>query len=340
MLRSISRRSFLQFSALTTASMLASVACSPSTTLNQSEPLRMGLVFWPGFMPWQTAESRDLFTPEGLKVKLEWFPVQTEMMSAFVAGKLDVVIASISDLYVMLSQGAQAKVVLVTDYSNGADAILAAPSIKSIKDLAGKEALVELSTPGHLLLLNALESSGVPPEKVRIVNRPVDAAAKELIAGKAQVAYAWDPLVSEVVKSGKGKVLFSSREVPGLIPALVTVQQKFLDTQPEVIQRLIKVWYSTLEYRRNNLAEALPIEAKRAGVSVAEYEQLLKGLEWLTPQKSAAAFKGGYSTESLIVSAEVVSDFLVSQNVLKEKPPAIKTLIDDQFLKAYLESAT
>lgn len=334
----LSRRSFIRYSALATASALVSAGCDGLGRQTQKEPLRLGSQLWAGFMPWKTAEEKGFFKQNDIQVNLTWVESLTQLNTDLAAGKFDAASLTTSDLYQVISQGGKFKAVLATDFSSGADAIITTPEIKALKELADKKAEVELGSVGHLLYLQALDAGGVPQNQAELVNTLADVAVKNLVAGKAQVIYAYEPFVGQALSSGKGKAIFSSKDVPGLITDLLIVNQKTIDEQPETVEKLVKTWYDTLNYRNQNLQEVLSIEAKQAGVSVEEYQRILQGLVWLTPEKAAATFREGYNTESLLISGRTVANFLEEQKVIETQLPGIETLIDDSFIKKYLET--
>ena len=76
-------------------------------------------------------------------------------MDAFAAGQLDAVAMTNGDALVTGATGAQNVMILINDYSNGNDMIVAAPGISTIDELKGKKVGVEIGFVGHLLLLNA-----------------------------------------------------------------------------------------------------------------------------------------------------------------------------------------
>ena len=338
----LSRRAFLRSCSIASATALTGVSCQQAkinqNIVPQSQPLRLGLNLWAGFMPWKVAQEKNLFQLNELNAELNWFPVLSDQLLAFNAGKVDVAGMTMSDFLTGVSNGVKAKVVSVIDISLGADAIVVAPSINSLKDLSGKSASVEIGTVGHLLFLKALEQGGIPQSDVQIVNQASDAAIAALIAGRTKIAYAYEPFVSQAVNSGKGRVIFSSKNVPGLVPDLMVISQRVIEQEPEAVQRLLKVWYQTLDYRNTHLEEVLPIEAKQAGVSVEEYKNLLKGFKWLSPQEAIFTFQPRETTQSLIYTANQITEFMLNQKLLSRKPPAFTELIDERFIKNYLSN--
>jgi hypothetical protein len=79
--------------------------------------------------------------------------------------------------------------------------------------------------------------------------------------------------------------------------------------------------------------EVLAIEAKQAGSSVKDYQNLLAGFKWLTPQDANAMFQPGTTAQSLIFNAEDVSSLMLKEKLIAKQLPPITELIDDRFLK-------
>ncbi|MDX2215569.1 MAG: ABC transporter substrate-binding protein [Oculatellaceae cyanobacterium bins.114] len=336
-----SRRSFIRSSALTTATTLLTIGCSrqthsPPLSEASDQPIRLGFNLWPGAIPWQIAEDQDLFKAAGVNAEITWFQVLGDQINAFNAGKIDIANLTLNDLFMSNSNGVLCKVILMPDVSAGADAIVASNSVTSVQDFVGKQAGVEIATIGHLLFLQALAKNGIDPQSVPIVNMAADAAISAIIAGKLDVAYSYDPFITQLLHSGKGNVVFSSKDVPGLIADTVVAHDSLLNSRTVEVQKLVDVWHQVLDFRNQNQKDAYAIEAKRAGVSVEDYAALQKGLEWLTPQQTLETFQPGNTTRSLLYAGKVVADFMLEQQLLQTSPPDTATLINDRFIKDYV----
>ena len=120
---------------------------------SNSPPLHLGYSDWPGWVAWQVAIDKGWLTQAGLEVKFEWFDYSASM-EAFAAGKLDGDCVTNGDALVMGAGGARNVAVLVTDFSNGNDMIVARPGIHSLKDLKGKKVGIEVGLVEHLLLVD------------------------------------------------------------------------------------------------------------------------------------------------------------------------------------------
>ena len=84
----------------------------------------------------------------------------------------------------------------------------------------------------------------------------------------------------------------------------------------------------------------LPIEAKQAGISVQEYQNLLKGFKWLTSQEAIASLQPGETTQSMFNTAQVAAKFMLEQKLLTQEPPPFAQLIDDRALKQYSSTSS
>ena len=155
-------------------------------------PLKIGYSDWPGWVAWEVAIEKEMFKEAGVEVEFEWFDYVASM-DAFAAGKLDAVSMTNGDALVTGATGASNVMIIINDYSNGNDMIVAAPGIESIKDLKGKKIGVEIGFVGHLLLLNALEKNGMTEADVELVNVPTNETPQVLASGDVSAIVAWQP---------------------------------------------------------------------------------------------------------------------------------------------------
>src|SRR4029077_16846432 len=72
------------------------------------------------------------FKEAGLETDFEWFEYAPSM-EAFSAGKVDAVMMTMGDALVTGAPGAKSVAILITDYSNGNDMIVAKPGIEGLK---------------------------------------------------------------------------------------------------------------------------------------------------------------------------------------------------------------
>ena len=202
---------------------LLSIACAASTLA--AEPIKIGYSDWPGWTAWEIAKEKGMFKKAGVEVKLVWFPVYTDSLNALNTGKLDANCQTWSDTIPPLAEGIKLKVVLANDNSAGNDGFVAKKEFKNIKALKGKTVATELGTVDHFLLLQALSKNGMTEKDIVYKNMTVPDAAAAFRQGKLDAAVIWQPSLNDVMKEGKANLLFTSKDVPGLIPDLLVFKE-------------------------------------------------------------------------------------------------------------------
>src|SRR5262245_7002596 len=167
------------------------VLCGAATAAS-AQPLKIGYSDWPGWVAWEIAIEKDMFAAEGVDVQFEWFDYVASM-EAFGAGQLDAVAMTNGDTLVTGSTGAQSVMILINDYSNGNDMVIARAGVNSLVDLKGKKIGVEIGFVDHLLLLNGLEKNGMSESDVELVNVPTNETPQVLASGQVDAVAAWQP---------------------------------------------------------------------------------------------------------------------------------------------------
>ena len=108
----------------------------------------------------------------------------------------------------------------------------------------------------------------------------------------------------------------------------------FVEQHPQEVQALVNAWFATLDYIQANPDESNEIMAKRAGVSVKEYQDYNAGTLIFSLQDNLKAFETDQETmSSLPFAAKKVSQFLVDVG-LASQAPNISQLFDDRFVQA------
>jgi NitT/TauT family transport system substrate-binding protein len=314
------------------------IGCSSPATQGASETgssskIRLGLSPWPGWFVWYLVKEKGFFQKEGVDVDLVWFPVYSDSLTALSTGKIDANSQTLSDTLAPVSKGIPLKAVLVTDNSSGGDGIVVKPEIQSLQDLKGKKIATELGTVDHFLMLNALEKVGLQEEDVQYTNMTVNDAGPAFISGNLDAAVLWEPFLSKAIKEGKGKLLFSSKDTPGLIPDLLVFREEVTKNRPEDVKKILNAWFDALDYWRQHPDESLAIMAKAAESPVDEYKKSVESVKIFNLQDNLQAFKEGDSYTSLAYTGRKTGEFLNRVGMLGQIPD-MTSIIDGQFIHA------
>jgi len=291
--------------------VLSACALVTSPASHAAEPLKIGYSDWPGWVAWQVAIDKGWFKEAGVDVKFEWFDYSASM-DAFTAGKLDAVFMTNGDTLVTGAGGGKGIMVLVTDYSNGNDMIVAKPGIKSLADLKGKKVAVETGLVEHLLLRAGMKKLGMKAGDIEIVNAKTNEMPQVFATKDIAAVGAWQPIVGQALKGVPGsKAIYTSSDEPGLIYDVLAVSPASLNAHRADWQKVVKLWDKVVAYVEDpkTQPDAVKIMAARSGVSPDEYLPMLKGTRLLTLEEGRKTMQKGSDYSSLYGSSEVANTF-------------------------------
>jgi NitT/TauT family transport system substrate-binding protein len=319
----------------TVFNMVAGAAFLSMSASALAEPLKIGYSDWPGWVAWQVAIDKGWFKQAGVDVKFEWFDYSASM-DAYSAGKIDGVLMTNGDALVTGSAGGKSKMIMLTDYSDGNDMIVAKPGIKSLKELKGKKVAVEEGLVEHLLLLDGLKKAGMKPSDVTLVNAKTNSMPQVLGSGEVAAIGAWQPVAGEAMRALPGsRPIYTSADEPGLIYDVLAVSPASAAMHKAEWIKVLKVWDRVVHYINDpkTQPDAVKIMAARVGVSPATYLPLLKGTHLLDLAAGKKIFAAKTGFGSLYGSSKVADDFNVANGVYKTHQD-LNDYIDGALMKA------
>ena len=304
------------------------------------EPLKIGYSDWPGWVAWQIGIEKGWFEEEGVDVQFLWMDYVASM-DAYVSGNVDAVTMTNGDALVTGGTGKPSVGIIINDYSNGNDMIVAAPGIDSLEDLKGKKIGLEEGFVIHLLLLKGAELAGIDPSEFTIVNTPTNETPQVLASGAVDAIGAWQPNSGQALKTVPGsKPVLTSADAPGIIYDLLSVDPESLEKRRDDWKKVVKVWYRIVDFIKDeeNLDEALAILAARVSISPEEYEPFFQGTYILSLEEALKVWKEGEGLDSVYGSTVIADEFNVSQGVY-ESPLNTKQYLDPSLTLEYAAEA-
>lgn len=279
--------------------------------------VKIGVSDWPGWVAWYVAQEKGFFKKHGAEVKLVWFPNYTDSIAALSTGQLDANSQTWSDTMAPLAKGIALKVILVNDNSAGNDALLVSPKIKIFAELKGKKVALEEFSISHFVLATALAKNKMSLSDVEVTNLSAGDAAAAFLAGRVDAAVVWNPWVNQIQTSGKGKALFTSKDMPGLVPDLLVAQEKSVQANRKDFVGMVKAWYDTEKFIRENSAEAVAIMSKVVGMNAEEYKIFLPGTRFFNQADNLQAFGPASDGKSLLGVGPTIAKFLTDNKLLE-----------------------
>lgn len=286
-------------------------------TAVNTKPIMIGYSDWPGWVAWQVAIEKGWLKEAGVNADFKWFDYSASL-SAFAANQLDAVFVTNGDNLVTGSGGSKGVMIMATDYSAGNDVIIAKKGIETVADLKGKTVATEKGLVDHLLLYTALNDANINLKDVQLVNTMTNELPQVLSTPDIDAIAVWQPVANQALKGVAGsKIIYSSKDKPGLIYDTLTVNPAHLAANKEDWKKIIQVWDKTVKYINDPATreEAAGIMSKRVGLDAKTYMQFINGTHLLDLEANKKVFTKGNGFDSIYGSSYHVNKFNVSNGI-------------------------
>ncbi|MBD1599882.1 ABC transporter substrate-binding protein [Pseudomonas typographi] len=294
--------------------------------------LKLGVEPWLGYGPMHVAAAQGFFAKRGLeKVELVNFNEDKDINAGLASGQLDAATIATHTAMGMVSAGLPVKIVMLLDQSMTADAVIAAPDIKRVQDLKGKEIAFEEGTTSDILLHAALAKAGLQWVDIKPVPMPASNAGSALIAGRVPVAVTYEPyLTAAHQQNAKLNVLFSGKDQPGIISDVLVIREDVISKRPGQVQALVNAWGDAVTHYRANTASDRAVIAKAVGASPEDLASAFDGVEYYDFAQNTSELEGVFKEKTFPM---VLKAAIEAQLVSPQKPVDANTLIDGQFVR-------
>jgi taurine transport system substrate-binding protein len=206
--------------------------------------------------PWRwVQQSQEIEKATGYKINWRQFGGGGDVIRAMASGDVQLGEVGSTGIATAISQGMDVELFWILEDIAAAEALVArnGSGVNTVADLKGKKVGTPFVSTSHFQLLYALQKAGLKAADVQVLNmRPPEIAAA-WGRGDIDATFIWDPVLSNVKKTGK--VLTTSGDIckqgactfDGLI-----VTRKFAKENPEFMTALVKaVAKADGDYRAN-----------------------------------------------------------------------------------------
>ena len=120
-------------------------------------------------------------------------------------------------------------------------------AIRDVKDLVGKKVAVVQGSCSHYFLYKVLQSNGVDPKSVEIINMDVKAQPPALMTHRVDAVVNWEPWPTKLELGGIGRIL-----VEGSFNGFLSVREDFANRNAQAVQAVVDSLQEALEYSQKN----------------------------------------------------------------------------------------
>lgn len=278
-------------------------------------PVKIAINPWPGYEFLYLAEQKGFFAEEGAKIEIIQLGSLADAQRAYTSNRVDGLASTLVEaVQAEYLGGKPLSVVLIADYSNGGDVIIAGQDKDTVASLQGHTVGAEVSSLGLFVLHRALNNVGLSLDDVTIVNTEQNDGLDYLSQGKIDAFVTYPPSSIEILKHEQYQKIFDSSEIPFEIVDTLAISQEVLQQQPQLPAQIHSAWQKALDFTRDNPQQAYELMAKRQGISTQDFQGVLNDLMILSRDDQQQVFSKPQQFER---SARAVCDALVHANALQ-----------------------
>lgn len=274
--------------------------------------LRIGANPWPGYEPLYVAREQRLWDPK--KVALVEYPSATLNIKALKNGVIDAAALTFDEVLQLREMGTEVKVVVICDYSRGADAILARPEYPDLKSLQGRPLGFENTALGGFFFARALDLEGLSKAEFQLVPLQIDAHVQAYKSGRVDAVVTFEPSLSRLRELG-ARIVFDSSRIPGEIIDVLAVREDYINRHPQKVQELVDGWFRGLEFLQSRPKEGQQALAERHGMSLRDARRSLEGMYIPSREENLKTLSGHPSPFE--GRAQRLYDYMRHNNLLK-----------------------
>ena len=255
---------------------------------NSSRPIKIATNPWPGYEFLHLADHLGYFKQVELNVELIQLGSLSDAQQVYLQGNADGLTSTLIEAVQAPHLGGKPlQVVLIPDFSNGGDVIIANKNINSISELKGKKVGAEVSSLGIYILARALQKYGMDIDDVELVNVEQANGETALLTGQIDAFVTYPPVSSKLLHSAELHQVFDTSEIPYEILDTVSLSIDSLSKHPNAVQKLKSAWQMALDYSYKHPAQAYQIMAKREQITEEEFITALQGIEVLSLEQQS-----------------------------------------------------
>lgn len=268
-----------------------------TTTAQAADHYRIAWSHYTGWEPWGYIQDSGIMKKwadkYGIEIETTLVNDYIESINLYTTGQFDgVTVTNMDALTIPAVGGVDSSAIIVGDFSNGNDGIVA-KNAATIADLKGRTVrLVELSV-SHYMLARALDLNGMTERDLKITNTSDAEIAAVFITDDNGAVVTWNPPLQQVRNASGAKMLFDSSNIPGEIIDMMVVRS---DAPDSLKKALTGAWYEAMAIlagHNSKSSQAVKLMANQSGATPAEFKAQLRTTAMFYEPAAAVQFVTG-----------------------------------------------
>ena len=242
--------------------------------------IEFGFELWPGFLVVPLAEKLGYFREEGLNVNLHTYLSVDDLVRDVLSGKINARAGLTSEIvYEARDNGIHAYIVVITDRSLGADAVLTRRGAKPIAVGQGSK-IAYIGKPDFFVEWSLRSFDRSPKDYVFIDAGSEEASVDLLRKGMVDHIITYEPYVSMAKELGATEE-YTSATSPGVVTDIIAFDSSYVGAHGAAVDAFVRAYFRAYEFWKANPKEAYKIVRNTFHITESEFEQQMRGIDML-----------------------------------------------------------
>ncbi len=222
------------------------------------------------------AEEKGYFLEEGIDAEVRGYPTGKDALAAVFNGEVDIgTAADVPIAFNSFERNDFAIFVTIIDSTQHAKVIARKDrNINTPQDLVGKKVATTIGTTAHFFMVTFCTLNGIDTSDVEIVNLKPGEMVEAIVNGDVDAIFAWEPKILNAQKSLGDNAIILPSKVGYMATFNLVSKNDFIESNPQLITKIIKALIKAEEFTNNNREESIDIIASRLETSKEDIDTL------------------------------------------------------------------
>lgn len=292
-------------------------------TINEEKLIKVGIITYPGFAPFYIAKEKGFFEKEGVNAEVVLIDDFRQAIPSLESNNVQILFSSADFTTIVADSGVDVREIFASDIGYGSDGLLVKDDVNSLSDLKGRTVYLSMGTPSHFLFRFLSEKEGLEKGNVKVIEMGADQVGAAFFAGQIDYGMSWEPWLSKASEREDGKLLFSSKDYPGVITDTFIVRADVLETRNEDVKAVVRAWFDSVKYIESNPDDSNEIMARNLGLPLEDFKAQVSTIRFLSYDENLAKFSRSSSFNIYELTEKAISiyrgDGIIQSDVNPDK---------------------
>ena len=272
------------------------------------------------------AVEKGYFLEEGIDMEIKGYPTGKAALSATLKGKTDM--ATVADMpiaFTSFERNDFAIFVTILDSAEHVKALVRKNrNINTSHDLIGKKVATTIGTSAHFFMITFFALNLLDLSDVEVVDLEPGEMVEAIVNGDVDAIFAWEPNILNSLRIMRNNAIILPSKVGYMATFNLVSKKDFIESNPELIKRIIKSLAKAEEFVKNNREESIDIVASRLKIERESINELWNDYKFILSL-----------SQSLLVTMEDQARWAIQNNLTDATE--VPNYLDSIYLDALLE---